>query len=380
MRFKTYRKSIAAVICLLSAPTLRAQDACTALLQHGIYDSHSSQTSTSSFQAFRSNFCSWYSSYRESHTGASAGVSIPIADIPLGIQGSMTYGDADKMQQGLCSAQASSSSNEGFWLDVSRTIDPNGAAAFSDCVKALRAGLDIQARVNDDETMASISIAYLAPYAAGPGTLNSLSYPGWDCPPPPVGSDMRSIVGKHGDLTNSQVTLVCSRQVQAAPFVKGGLQLVADNAQLTIATSVGNYTQFFRPKIYLDPLADTAKVLASYPKGTILPFAGPVANVPGGWHLCDGHNGTVNLMSRVPFGAETDAQLGQATEGSLTHHHSFSGRTARPDGVDNTHVHQQDNDPLTVKGVDHTHSFGGNTSDESSLPPVTRVYFIQKIN
>jgi len=372
------RKSLVAAFCLLGASTAHAQDACTALLQHGIYDSHVSQTSTQSFQAFRSNFCSWYSSYRESHTAAAANVMIPIADIPIGIQGNMTYGDADKIQQGLCSAVASSDSSQGFCMDVSNPIDPNGAAAFRDCVRALRGGLDIQARVNDDETMAAISIAYLAPYGAGPGTLKSLSYPGWDCPKPPEGTDMREIVSKSNELTNSQVTLVCSRQVKDAPFVKGGLQLVADNAQLTIATSVGNYTQFFRPKIYRDPLADTAKVLASYPKGTILPFAGPLATIPAGWHMCDGHEGTVLLVDRAPFGAENDAQLGKATEGSMTHSHSFSGRTARPDGVDNPNI-TQNGGPLNVKGVDHTHAFSGNTGDASSLPPITRVYFIQKV-
>lgn len=372
------RKCFAAFLCLFAASAVRAQDACTALLQHGIYDSHVSQTSTQSFEAFRSNFCSWYSSYRESHTTAGANVSIPIADIPVGFQGNMTYGDADKIQQGLCSSAANSDSSQGFWMDVSNTIDPNGAAAFRDCVRALRGGLDIQARVNDDETRAAISIAYLAPYGAGPGTLKSLSYPGWDCPNPPQGTDMRSIVSKSGQLTNSQVTLVCSRQVKDVPFTKGGLQLVADSAQLTIATSVGNYTQFFRPKVYQDPLADTAKVLASYPKGTILSFAGSVANIPSGWHLCDGHQGTVNLVDRAPFGAENDGQLGQATEGNMTHSHGFSGRTAPPDGVDNPNI-TQNGGPLNVKGVDHTHRFSGTTDPQSSLPPITRVYFIQKI-
>jgi hypothetical protein len=380
MVFQVSRRSAAVLLSLLVPIVARAQDSCTALLQHGIYDSHISKTSTQSFQSFRSNFCSWYSSYRESHNSTGVGVSIPIADIPVGIQGNMTYGDADNIQKGLCSSQASASSDQGFWLDVSNTIDPNGAAAFRDCVKALRGGLDIQARINDDETRASISIAYLAPYGAGPGTLNSLSYPGWNCPTPPVGTDMRSIVSKTGQLTNAQVALVCERDVKASPFVKGGLQIVADDAQITVATSVGNYTQFFRPKIYQDPLADTAKVLASYPKGTILPFAGPAATIPAGWHPCDGHDGTVNLTDRVPFGAEKDAQLGQATEGSLSHHHSFAGRTQRPDGVDNVHVVQNGSAPLTVKGTDHTHAFGGATSEESSLPPVTRVYFIQKIS
>jgi hypothetical protein len=46
---------------------------------------------------------------------------------------------------------------------------------------------------------------------------------------------------------------------------------------------------------------------------------------------------------------------------------------------DNTHVNQGGNAVLTVKGTDHTHGYSGTTSDESSLPPVTRIYFIEKI-
>jgi hypothetical protein len=294
----------------------------------------------------------------------------------------MSYGDADKMQQGLCSSQSSLDSNQGFWVDVSRTVDPNGAAAFSDCVKALRGGLDIQARINDDETMAAISIAYLAPYGAGPGTLNGISYPGWDCPAPPAGADMRSIVSKQGQLTNSQVTLVCSRKVSAAPFVKGGLQLVADDAQLTIATSVGNYTQFFRPKIYQDPLADTAKVMASYPKGTILPFAGHIENIPAGWHICDGHDGTVNLVDYIPYGASTNAQIDLAAqdkhEGNRTHTHTVPD-TQYPYRGFNYHVVQGGkNVPMTAMGTD-TQAHIAPTGPADNLPAVTRVFFMEKI-
>ena len=34
------------------------------------------------------------------------------------------------------------------------------------------------------------------------------------------------------------------------------------------------------------------------PIGTILPYVGNLANIPSGWHLCDGSNGTPNLSGR----------------------------------------------------------------------------------
>ena len=93
----------------------------------------------------------------------------------------MTYGDADSMQKGLCSSAANSGSNKGAWLDVSNTIDPNGAAAFWDCVKALRGGLDIQARVNEDETMAAIR-SRIWRHTGGAGDLKQSVIPGLELP------------------------------------------------------------------------------------------------------------------------------------------------------------------------------------------------------
>jgi hypothetical protein len=132
-------------------------------------------------------------------------------------------------------------------------------------------------------------------------------------------------------LLNSQVGISCTRQNQATPFNLGGQQVVAGAASISIQTTAGTYTSFFRPKIFRDPLADTAKVLASYPKGTILPFAGPAQAIPAGWHICDGTNGTVNLVNRLPYGASSDGQLG-SFDGQATHAHNYTAsRTGEAD-------------------------------------------------
>jgi hypothetical protein len=359
----------------------QAQDACIALLQYGIYDTHVSQSSTQSKSAFAANFCSWYSSYRSSNSTAGAGVTIPISDIPIGFNGNMTYGEADAMQQALCSSTASSSSADSSWTQIDKTLNPGGTQAFSACVAALRGGLNIDFRLNDDESQLAIGLAYNAPLGAGPATLNSITNTGWICTPPAAPqTDLHSIAGKTGQLTNSQVGMTCNRDIKPTPFNVNGVQVSADSAQLTLQTTAGLYSVFFRPKVFSDPLADTAKVLASYPKGTILPFAAPSSAIPAGWHVCDGTNGTVDLRDHLPFGATTDAQLGVNNEGSLTHTHTFSGTTSPPNGVDNSHVVQDGGSPLDVKGTDHTHTYSGTTSPSSNLPPVTRVYFIEKIN
>lgn len=43
----------------------------------------------------------------------------------------------------------------------------------------------------------------------------------------------------------------------------------------------------------------------SLPIGTILPYVGNLANIPSGWHLCDGTNGTPDLSDRFLEGTKT---------------------------------------------------------------------------
>jgi hypothetical protein len=373
--------SMGALVTISLAPILTAQDACIALLQHGIYDTHVSKSSTQSYAMFKSSFCGWYSSYRQTHQSAGAGIAIPIADIPIGLSGSMTYGEADAMSQALCSAQASASSSDSTWQQIDKTLNTSGTQAFSSCVQALRGGLSIDFRVNDTEDQLSIGLSYNAPLGAGPATLNLIKNDGWICAPPGAPQiDLHSIAGRPGGLTNSQVGMTCNRDVKPNPFILGGQKVVAGSAELTLQTTAGLFTNFFRPKLYEDPIADTAKVLASYPKGTILPFAGPSSSIPNCWHLCDGSNGTVNLLDRLPYGASGDGQIGQM-DGQLTHTHAFDGgRTADADigGFVPGHAFECcQGDHLQ----DHSHSFaGGTTHPSSNLPPVTRVYFIQKIS
>lgn len=293
----------------------------------------------------------------------------------------MTYAEADAMSQALCSSQTSMASSDQAWQTIDRTLNPGGTQAFASCVQALRGGLDIDFRLSSDETQLALGLAYNAPLGAGPATLNLIQAEGWNCKAPPRPQvDLNSIVGKPGGLTNSQVGMVCTRDVKQTPFIVAGHKVVADRAALTVQSTAGLFNVFFRPKVFEDPLADTAKVLASYPKGTILPFAGPAASIPGGWRLCDGKNGTVNLMGRLPYGAESDGQLGKE-DGTLEHSHRYDGgRTKLPDigGFSPGHAFQCcDGNSLQ----DHTHVYdGGTTHKEGHLPPVTRVYFIQKVS
>lgn len=57
------------------------------------------------------------------------------------------------------------------------------------------------------------------------------------------------------------------------------------------------------------------------PSGVIVMWSGLLANIPAGWALCDGANGTPDLRDRFVKGAAAGQDPG-ATGGALTHTHA----------------------------------------------------------
>ena len=58
----------------------------------------------------------------------------------------------------------------------------------------------------------------------------------------------------------------------------------------------------------------------SIPSGVIVMWHGLIANIPAGWALCDGTNGTPDLRSKFVKGAPAGQEAG-GTGGSATHTH-----------------------------------------------------------
>lgn len=55
------------------------------------------------------------------------------------------------------------------------------------------------------------------------------------------------------------------------------------------------------------------------PSGLIVIWQGALANIPSGWLLCDGNNGTPNLLAKFLEGVATAATDPGATGGEATH-------------------------------------------------------------
>jgi len=60
------------------------------------------------------------------------------------------------------------------------------------------------------------------------------------------------------------------------------------------------------------PASITAAITAALPRGLIVAWWGQPANVPAGWLLCDGTNGTPNLTDRFILGTNGSRSIGEA--------------------------------------------------------------------
>lgn len=112
--------------------------------------------------------------------------------------------------------------------------------------------------------------------------------------------------------------------------------------------------------------------------GMIMLWYGAIVDIPTGWTLCNGSNGTPNLSSKFVRGAGVGAPNSPgATGGSTSHQHNFTG-----DG----HAHDLQVG-TSIEGVapagDYHHVTStspatGTTDSGSSLPPYHVLCYIMK--
>lgn len=128
------------------------------------------------------------------------------------------------------------------------------------------------------------------------------------------------------------------------------------------------------------------------PIGTIIAWAGSQEEIPSGWYLCDGNNGTPNLIDRFVMGGASPGKTG----GSATHTHTLTtaGSHTHSSVLSKAHRHS-----TTVLGDDdytkgdnysttegsHSHSLNsggshnhGGTNPASNEPPYYSLAFIMK--
>jgi len=119
-----------------------------------------------------------------------------------------------------------------------------------------------------------------------------------------------------------------------------------------------------------------ADIPMGVPRGTIVMWAGALADIPAGWALCDGTNGTPNLLDRFILGVDAGqnpGETGGANTKTLTvdnlpaHTHAFTTAS----GGSHSHGTKIENDDKfedgsNKGGVDNTSSSGLSTTTDGS--------------
>jgi len=104
-------------------------------------------------------------------------------------------------------------------------------------------------------------------------------------------------------------------------------------------------------------------------------WSGAIVDIPDGWALCDGTQGTPDLTDQFVVGAG-DSYTVDETGGSVNHTHSFTG-----DG----HTHSWGfGDPKMVMGLEGSfrlmpNSVTGTTDSEDGRPPYYALAYIMKL-
>jgi hypothetical protein len=177
-------------------------------------------------------------------------------------------------------------------------------------------------------------------------------------------------------LDTNVLGMTCTRSGQGtAGFSYLGEQVYAAPVRIAANTNIGGIIA----DMPLIPVSKPTPPRSFLPTGTILLFSGPSSAIPTGWHICDGTSGTVDLRNRIPYGATADNQLGQQ-QGLATHTHTYSGGATTDISIAGYTPGKglQCCSGSSLQNHEHTYP-GGTTQPASSIPPVTIVYFIQKV-
>lgn len=153
----------------------------------------------------------------------------------------------------------------------------------------------------------------------------------------PTGSSSSTVcIGDDSRLSDSRTPI---SHVHAAADITSGVIAMA-----RLATGTPDGTKFIRDDgtLQVPPAGE-----GGLPAGLIVMWHGLIANIPSGWLLCDGANGTPDLRSKFIKGAAAAAEAG-GTGGALTHAHAdHASHTHQYSEIVN-HTH-----PVTDPG--HTH-------------------------
>ena len=127
------------------------------------------------------------------------------------------------------------------------------------------------------------------------------------------------------------------------------------NFATTITTALGSKASVGELMMMETSLQNLMQV--RLPAGVIVMWSGSIATIPTGWLLCNGANGTPNLLNRFVVAAGSTYAVantgGQANSIVPEHQHTFSATST------------------TTAAGDHSHQVKTKTQDDSTIRPVS---------
>jgi microcystin-dependent protein len=170
----------------------------------------------------------------------------------------------------------------------------------------------------------------------------------------------------------------------------------ADHSVTYLGITVGSDSEM-TPRQRITSVGYAFEAANGVPKGFIGMWSGSVSDIPVGWALCDGTNGTPDLRDRFVLGSGSTypvGSMGGSTTKNLSHTHTgpphthtYSGTTSGNSAHDNFDGggHYGAEDPHThtysgttdVSGTGNTGSGGSITQD--IMPPYYALAFIMKL-
>ena len=119
----------------------------------------------------------------------------------------------------------------------------------------------------------------------------------------------------------------------------------------------------------------------AFPSGGIIMWSGTLASIPAGWALCNGSNGTPNLIDRFIYSVGTSENPG-ASGGTTSHNHTVNP-AAVSTSANNTPMNVMNSPPIaSVAAFGHSHTVDIPTTTSSTrthLPPYYKLAFIMKL-
>jgi len=170
-----------------------------------------------------------------------------------------------------------------------------------------------------------------------------------------------SFVAEAINVVNNQKANINSPQFTGIPSAPTANISVPGTTQLATTEYVKNIVASISAPPA--PSAGSPAPIISHiiPTGVIVMWSGAVSNIPSGWRLCDGTNGTPNLRDRFVIGAGSAYNVG-ATGGSansvvVQHSHSATSTFTGFDLPTHTHTLNDFGHSHTVNDPGHEHEY-----------------------